>query len=191
MKDDKQQQERDERMLPRELVWDGAHVSELGLTSIADGQESIVSRDAAQHAEACEWCSGRMARAALLSAAVGGAVATYAGTSQSVKAASRPIERAAPAPWKALSMGLAVAVLAALPSLPHLGAIAIDVLGYAKMLSTHGVSLIARSGVALATNETVSRGLPVATAVSSMLLVLMGWAIARTRSRETFERSMS
>ena len=29
-------------MLPRELVWDGAHVSELGLTAIADGQEAIV-----------------------------------------------------------------------------------------------------------------------------------------------------
>jgi hypothetical protein len=177
-------------LLPRELVWDGAHVTELALTAIADGQQSIVQRDAVQHAEACEWCAGRMARAALLSAAVGGAVATYAGTSQAAKA-SRPIERAAPAPWKALTMGLAVAVLAALPSLPHLAGIVIDVVGYAKLLSQHGVSLIARGGVALATNETLSRGLPVATAVSSVLLVLMGWAIARTRSRETFERSMS
>lgn len=192
MKNDKQQpQGPGDPTLPRELVWDGAHVSDLGLTAIADGQENIVQRDAVQHAEACEWCSGRMARAALLSAAVGGAVATYAGTSEAVKAASRPIERAAPPPWKALSMGLAVAVLAALPSLPHLAGILVDIAGYAKMLSTHGVSLIARSGVALATNETVSRGLPVATVVSSMLLVLMGWAIARTRSRETFERSMS
>ena len=36
--------------LPRELVWDGAHVSELGLTALADGQESIVTRDAIEHA---------------------------------------------------------------------------------------------------------------------------------------------
>jgi len=181
MKDDKHQpQGSHDDLLPRELVWDGAHVTELALSAIADGQETIASRDAVQHVEACEWCAGRMARAALLSAAVGGAVATYAGTSKAAKA-SRPIERAAPA----------VAVLAALPSLPHFAGIVIDVVGYAKMLSTHGVSLIARGGVALATNETLSRGLPVATAVSSVLLMLMGWAIARTRSRETFERSMS
>jgi hypothetical protein len=179
--------ENDPGMLPRELVWDGAHVSELALTAIADGQEAIVQKDAALHAESCEWCSGRMARAALLSAAVGGVVATF----PERKTASRPIERAAPAPWKALTMGLSVAVLAALPSLSHFLTSLASALSYAKLLSTHGVAILARGGVALATNETIARGLPVATAVSSVLLVLMGWAIARTRSRETFERSMS
>jgi len=59
------------------------------------------------------------------------------------------------------------------------------------MLTAHGVPLLARGGVALATNETIRRGLPLATAVSSVLLVMMGWAIARSRSRQVFERSMS
>jgi hypothetical protein len=182
MNDDK-----DQGMLPRELVWDGAHVTELALTAIADGQESVVQRDAVQHAEACEWCAGRMARAALLSAAVGGAVAAV----RPAKTPSRSIERAAPPPWRPLALGLTVAVLAAVPSLPHFTSLLLEALAYGKLLSTHGVSLLARGGVALATNETLSRGLPVATAVSSVLLVLLGWAIARTRSRETFERSMS
>ncbi len=176
----------EDNKLPRELVWDGAHVSELALTAIADGQEEIVQRDAVQHAEACEWCAGRMGRAALLSSAVGGAVVAV----QPLKTA-RPMARTAPAPWKALAMGIAVAVLAALPSLPHFATSAVEMLGYAKLFSAHGVSLLARGGVAIATNETLQRGLPVATAMSSVLLVIMGWAIARARSRETFERSMS
>jgi len=177
----------EDNKLPRELVWDGAHVSELALTAIADGQEEIVQRDAVQHAEACEWCAGRMGRAALLSSAVGGAVVAV----QPLKTAARPMTRTAPAPWKALAMGIAVAVLAALPSLPHFATSAVGMLGYAKLFSAHGVSLLARGGVAIATNETLQRGLPAATAMSSVLLVIMGWAIARARSRETFERSMS
>jgi hypothetical protein len=88
-------------------------------------------------------------------------------------------------------MGIAVAVLAALPSLPHFASRALDLLAYGKMLTAHGVPLLARGGVALATNETIRQGLPLATAVSSVLLVMMGWAIARSRSRQAFERSMS
>jgi hypothetical protein len=189
MNDDKHEPH-DRALLPRELVWDGAHVTELALTAIADGQESIVQRDAVQHAEACEWCAGRMARAALLSAAVGGGVAAVAAV-RPARSASPSIERAAPSPWRPLALGLAVAVLAAVPSLPHFTSLLFEAVAYGKLLSSHGVSLLARGGVALATNETLSRGLPVATAVSSVLLVLMGWAIARSRSRETFERSMS
>jgi hypothetical protein len=180
----------DPGLLPRELVWDGAHVSELGLTAIADGQEAIVQRDAVQHAEACEWCAGRMGRAALLSAAVGGVVATFPARASRTSEA-RAIERAAPPPWKALATGLTVAVLAALPSLSHLASTLASVMSYLKLLSTHGVAILARGGVALATNETLARGLPVATVVSSGLLVTMGWAIARSRSGESFERSMS
>ena len=53
-----------DELLPRELVWEGAHLSELGLTTLADGQESIVGRDAIEHAARCEWCGGRLGRAA-------------------------------------------------------------------------------------------------------------------------------
>jgi len=43
----------------------------------------------------------------------------------------------------------------------------------------------------MASREDVSRGLQIATIVSSVLLVLMGLAIARTRSRVSSERSVS
>jgi hypothetical protein len=128
-----------------------------------------------------------MGRAALLSSAVGSVIIEQAER----KAVSQKRAKPAPAPWKALTLGVAVAVLAAIPSMPHFAGIVVDALGYLKLFSTHGLGVLVRGGVAIATNQTIARGLPAATAVSSVLLVAMGFAIARSRSRETFERSMS
>ena len=86
---------------------------------------------------------------------------------------------------------MSVAVLAALPSLPHFLICGVDVLSLREAaVDPRRVDPGAgRRGPGH--ERDACRGLPVATAVSSVLLVLMGWAIARTRSRETFERSMS
>jgi hypothetical protein len=166
--------------LPRELVWDRpvrgdrAHVSDVGLTAMADGQEAIVGDDAVEHVGACEWCTGRLGRIALLSSHVGEAMAlARSGKEDRVSPAD------APRPWRALAAGVAVAMLAAIPT-------ARDVLrapGVAAALATHGVKVLARGGVALATSDAVARGLPPATLVASALLVLMGWSIARWVSR--------
>jgi hypothetical protein len=171
---------KDETRLPRELVWDGAHVSELALTAIADGQEAILARDAIDHADACEWCAGRLGRAALLSAAVGQAVAS-----------SRAPARVQAKPWSALVLGVAAALLAALPSLPHLASNVLEALSFGRAFSTHGVPVLVRGGFVLANSEGASRALALATVVSAALLVMMGWAIARTRSRVSSERSVS
>jgi hypothetical protein len=177
----------DSKRLPRELVWDGAHVSELAVTAIADGQEGILQRDALEHAEACEWCAGRLGRAALLSAAVGQAVVH----ARSAHTSSRAPARASARPWSALLVGVVVAVLAALPSLPHLTTTVLDALAFGRAFSTHGVPVLVRGGFELANREGASRALTLATVVSSALLVMMGWAIARTRSRVSSERSVS
>jgi hypothetical protein len=165
--------------LPRELVWDGAHVSELGLTALADGQESIVTRDAIEHAGACEWCAGRLGRAALFSAAVGEAVVLVR------PAALAP--RVVPAPWRALALGVMVAVLAAIPSLPHLVSAFVGALSYGREFSAHGLPGLAKGGAALASNGVLS----MATIAAAALLVMMGCALARTRSQESAERSTS
>jgi hypothetical protein len=177
----------DDTKLPREIQWDGAHVSELALTAIADGQDDIVDRDAVAHADACEWCAGRMGRAALLSAAVGHAVEQVKPSLASVRPRGASPARA----WRALAMGVAVALLAALPSLPHFATTVVELLAYGRALSVHGVPVLVRGGLSLVKSETASTALSAATMVSAVLLVMMGWAIARTRSQVSSERSAS
>jgi hypothetical protein len=161
--------------LPRELVWDGAHVSELGLMAIADGETALVDPAAVAHVDGCEWCAGKLGRAALLSEAVGHAV----GQVRPASVSSRPPARVMPKPWRALGVGTAVAVLAGLPAMAHLGAL----VDYVALFFTRGVPVLARGGLALATSEAVTSALPVATLASSALLVAMGWMIARSRPR--------
>jgi hypothetical protein len=167
-------------MLPRELVWDGAHVSELAITAIADGEEAIVEPTAVAHTESCEWCAGRLGRVALLAEAVGHAVANVRTTS------SRAPVRAVAGAWRALSAGIAVAVLAGLPAIAHVG----HFVSYLMAFFTRGVPVLARGGYALASSDAVTRALPAATLAASALLVVVGSVIARSRSG-SFERSAS
>lgn len=179
----------DDSKLPRELVWDGAHVSDLGLTAIADGQESIVPADAIAHSHSCEWCAGRLGRTALLSSAVGEGIrearpALASAQAQAARAGANP------SPWRALLLGCTVAVLAAVPSLPQLAARLGTAVTFGKVLTAHGLPVLVR-GIAMASRQDVSRGIQLATIVASVLLVLMGLAIARARSRVSSERSVS
>ena len=167
--------------LPRELVWDGAHVSELAIASIADGQDALVDAAALAHVDSCEWCGGRLGRAALLSEAVGHAVSTFG-----PRSSSRAPARAPAGAWRALTAGLTVAVLAGLPMLAHLR----HFVSFAQAFFARGVPVIARGGFAFATSEPVSRALPGVTLGACALLVTMGLMIARSRSG-SFERSAS
>jgi hypothetical protein len=175
--------------LPRELVWDGAHVSDLGLTAIADGQESIVPVDAVAHAHSCDWCAGRLGRTALLASAVGEGV-REARPALASSQARGPRANGNPSPWRALLLGCTVAVVAAVPALPQLASRLGTAVAFGKVLSSHGLPVLVR-GIAMVSREDVSQGLHLATIVASVLLVLMGLAIARTRSRASSERSVS
>lgn len=179
----------DESKLPRELVWDGAHVSDLGLTAIADGQEAIVPADALAHAQTCDWCSGRLGRTALLAAAVHEGVREVRPAPQS-SITRAPQPNGNPSPWRALLVGCTVAVLAAIPSLPQLASRFASIVAFGRVVSSHGLPVLVR-GLALASRDDVSTVLHIATFAASLLLVLMGLAIARTRSRVSSERSVS
>jgi hypothetical protein len=161
--------------LPRELVWEGAHVSELGLTAIADGEMALVEAGALTHVEACEWCAGRLGRVALLSEAVGHGLKQVRPASVSSRAPARVM----PKPWRALVVGTVVATLAGLPALAHLGSF----VDYVSAFLSRGVPVLARGGVAVATSEAVTRALPAATLTAATLLVALGLMIAKARSR--------
>jgi hypothetical protein len=176
---------RDETKLPRELVWEGTHVSDVALGAIADGQEAIVDPGAVEHAHACDWCCGRLGRAALLSEAAGRAVAIAAPQRESTRAPAR-----APVPWRALAAALVAAMVAGLPMFARVGGL----VATAQMFVRRGLPALTRGGLALASTDAVTSALPVATLAGSALLVLMGLMIARSRSRAAsvaVERSMS
>jgi hypothetical protein len=160
--------------LPRELVWDGAHVSDLGLTAMADGQEALIEPAAMAHVDACEWCGGRLGRAALLAEAVGRGIAAVAPASERAVSSRAPRPAPAPKPWRALSAGVAVAFLTGLPMLARLGHVAT----VAGMFFTRGVPVLAKGGYTLASSDAVRSAWPAATLAASALLVVMGLMIA-------------
>jgi hypothetical protein len=155
--------------LPREIVWDGAHLSDLGLTCLADGEVDILEKDAVVHADACDWCARRLGKTALLAEAVGAGVVAVEKARP-----SRAPARAAHKPWQALFAGVVVAMLAGLPMLMHLGRTTSGIM----LFFTRGVPVLARGGFALATSQAVKGALPIASVAASALLVLMGMMIA-------------
>lgn len=156
--------------LPGSLAWSGEHASDVALTAMADGQESILDESVRAHVDACEACCARkLGEAALLSAAIGQAVRR-----------ERAWAAHAPSPWRALVSGVVVAIVAALPLVPDARRIA----AYAAAFVTHGLPVLARSGASIATSEPVARALPVATVVASALLWVAGVAVARLQSRQ-------
>jgi hypothetical protein len=172
--------------LPRELAWDGEHLSDLAITALADGEEAILGAAVVAHMEACGDCAGRVGRAALLSSAIGEAVAVAR------PAAAPAVARAAASmhPWRALLLGLTVAAVAAVPVLRDVASAP----GFWVSLVIRSVKALARGGLAFATSDAVKRGLPPATLAAAVLLFFMGWVVARWISNTapaTSERSAS
>jgi hypothetical protein len=161
--------------LPRSLVWEGEHVSDLGLTCLADGQEGVLGEDAVEHVESCEWCAGRLGRMALVSSAVGEAVRAVEPAAAEQTDARRSPRPSAAAPSWALALGVGVALVATIPSTHGVLRSAVFTAGVA----THTLQVLVRSGLALTRTDAFARGLPVATVAASALLVLMGWTVAR------------
>ncbi len=157
--------------LPRELVWEGDHVSELGLSVVADGEEAILETEAVEHVEACERCTARLGRVSMQASAVGEVLA-LAKLPEASSSESRP---SAPRPWRALAAGVVVAALAEAPSVHAV----LHAHGLATLVSMRTIMVLVRSGVALATSDAVARGRPPAALIASVLLVLVSLALAR------------
>ena len=100
-------------LLPEELLWDeSGHASDIALTAIADGEESIVPQTVHTHVTTCAQCVGHLGNAALLSMHVGRELAV----AQHLPA--RPIPKAA------IAIGLGVAGLGFVPTFASGGTLA-------------------------------------------------------------------
>jgi len=116
----------DNDQLPLEIVWgdpgtsEENHLSEIARTAIADGQLSIIPDVALAHLHACETCTVAIGEAAMLSARVGAhwnEVATVTSNEQVVVPVPAAVQEEVRLPWLAIAAALAIAGVAALPSL--------------------------------------------------------------------------
>jgi hypothetical protein len=153
--------------LPSELVWTAeGHLSEVAMTAIADGEEAILPREAFGHLGTCAVCAKGVEGAASLSAAIGQALA-----------GPEPAPR--PRAFPALAVGLSIA-LAALAAIPSIGPARVWIAQFYEVF-LHALPVLVRSVAAL------SRGvwsvLPLMSLVAAMLLFLLGLSVARMAPR--------
>lgn len=104
--------------LPEELIWaEGGHASDIALTALGDGQAAILPASVLTHVQGCPTCTQHLGHAALLSLHVARELGTVAAHDHAVATTRRPLPRLA------IAIGLAVALLALLPSVKDLGSI--------------------------------------------------------------------
>ncbi|MEO6419341.1 MAG: hypothetical protein ABIP39_08055 [Polyangiaceae bacterium] len=159
--------------LPDEIVWDeGGHLSEIALTSIADGQEAILPEAAGAHFASCSVCMQSMGNAALLSTRVAGLLAEGASAAQAT--AEAPVF---PIPVSAIAAAVLLAAVGALPSITDLPMW----ISEASFLFTRTIPLFFRSGIALVRSSGSLS--PAVSYACAALLLMAGFAITRAVPR--------
>jgi hypothetical protein len=53
-------------LLPKELVWEAGHASELALSALVDGEDAVLPRDVVSHVHSCDACMMQLGDAALM-----------------------------------------------------------------------------------------------------------------------------
>ncbi len=177
--------------LPKEVLWEsgdetsettteGAHASDLALSALADGEESLLSRDVIEHASSCDACALRLGALALETHGVTNAVASVkpwlpaellAPSARKRATASQPI------PLGAIFAALVLTVAGATPSvlaLPHRLAELLLTLERAAPAMSHGGIQVIQQGVGVAVMG-----------ACALLLVAAGVAVTRLLPRPT------
>ncbi len=151
-------------LFPDELSWAaGGHASDVVLTAIADGQQTIVAPAVLAHVEGCTTCTTHLGHAALLSIHTGEELGI-------VQVVRRPLPRLA------IALGLAVAAIGLSPSLLD-DADTWNV----RAFVTHDVPLIVR-GLEMLTRRLDEPGSATGlfiTYTTAAMLLLGGFAIIR------------
>jgi hypothetical protein len=192
--------------LPQELVWqqDG-HLSELGLTAMADGEHALLPAEAQVHLEACPACQERLGHAALLAALsarameleVARAAAPQAAAERSASDRSLGLAETVglapvssgrgrrPLPRAAIALALLCAAIGAAPSLLSAGS---------RLPSTvatvvNGAPVVLRMAWQLARGlaSSNSPSLVAVPWVAALVLALMGVWVTRRLARATGE----
>lgn len=154
--------------LPEDLVWaDGGHASDVALTAIADGQASILPARVLTHVQGCAACTAHLGHAALLSLHVAREMSTVAAHEHALATARRPLPRLA------IALGLAVALLALLPSVGELasfGAVFGNAAVLARVVRTLAQAALSPSPLGLAITYAAAGALVVSALVVVKLL---------------------
>lgn len=162
--------------LPDELVWDQeGHLSEIALTSIADGQEAILPEAAGAHFASCSACMQSMGSAALLSTRVAGLIAATSTTASAAQATD--YVPAFPIPVSAIAAAVLLAAVGALPSITDLPMW----ISEASFLFTRTIPLFFRSGIALVRSSGSLS--PAVSYACAALLLMAGFAVTRAVPR--------
>ena len=160
-------------LLPIELVWtEEGHLSEVAMTAIADGEEAILPRDAFGHLGLCEVCAAGVESAASLSMAVGRGFSEVA-PSETTQAVDVHI----PFPVRAAALAILVGALATLPNL----AAAYAWIGRMWWALREGTPILTRQAVTFLPRAW--SWLPVMCLTAAMLLLLVGFSVARLAPR--------
>jgi hypothetical protein len=159
--------------LPIELVWtEEGHLSEVAMTAIADGEEAILPRDAFGHLGLCEACAAGVEGAASLSIAVSRAFSDPAPveTTEAVKVLI-------PFPARAAALAVVVGALATVPNL-------VAIYGWVGRMwwaLREGTPILTRQAVTFLPRAW--SWLPVMSLTAAMLLLLVGFSVARLAPR--------
>ncbi len=169
--------------LPKQVLWDvtsdAAHASDLALSALADGEESLLSQDVIEHASSCDACALRLGALALETHGVTNAVesvkpwlpAELLAPSKKRATASQPI------PLGAIFAALGLTAVGATPSvlaLPHHLAELLLTLQHAAPAMSHGGIQVIQQGVGVAVMG-----------ACALLLVAAGVAVTRLLPRPT------
>ena len=177
------------QVLPDSLVWEAvwegdeaAHLSELALTAIADGEEAILPASAMAHVETCEACGRKLGEAAMLSSVIGAALrgapspmtatATATATATKTRDSGRPRARL---PLGAISAGLALAIFGAIPMLLDFPSFVAD----ARLFALRGLPVVLRGGVSVARSGGFDRTASTLTIASAFVLVIASFFLLR------------
>lgn len=162
--------------LDDELVWQGdGHLTDVAVTSLADGQVELLPERARAHATDCATCAERIGQAALLSLDAGLALEDAAPAPSAAAATRRR-----PLPTAAIAGALVLALLGVLPSLPILRALLVQAPG----LILGAIPAVAHSaGVVLESASSAPALLAVLWCAATVMLMTAGLAVARVAPR--------
>lgn len=162
----------DDRLSDQELWQSDGHLSELALTALGDGERSLLSASAAEHADACDACTARLGQLALLSVSV----------SEALAESPLPVPAAAPFPAWAVVVGLVLAGVGAVPALWDLP-IWLTQLPRAVVQSTPIALRVA--GSLLKAASSAGPSLLVVWVAATLVLGVLGLLVARHAPRRT------
>lgn len=160
------------------LVWrDDGHLTDIAVTSLADGQLDLLPESARAHGTDCADCADRIGAAALVSLEAGDALREA--DLARAPAAAALVSARRPLPVAAMAAALLLAFVGILPSLPVLRALLLQTPG----LLLHAVPAVAHSAAVVLESGGDPAHLAVLWCAAAVMLAAAGLVVARMAPR--------